>query len=62
MSEDAIVIAKLNVQYYQRLLSSDLSESKRATVERLLDEERRIIAALEGAAPKKNKSESLAAR
>jgi hypothetical protein len=47
MSTDTIAIIRLNIQHYERLLRTGLDDMRRATVERLLDEERRKLAAME---------------
>ena len=45
--DQRIVIAKLNIQHFQRRLAAELNDSKRQTLLRLLAEERAKLAKLE---------------
>jgi hypothetical protein len=47
MNRDAVLIVKLNIEHYERLLQAELDPAKRATVERLLREERGKLSRLE---------------
>jgi hypothetical protein len=40
-------VARLNIEHYRRLLSTDLDETKRQTILRLLAEEEAKVAALD---------------
>jgi hypothetical protein len=48
-------VARLNVEHYRKLLVTELDETKRRTLQRLLAEEEAKLAALEGDRPKKKK-------
>lgn len=41
-------IARLNIEHYRRLLTTELDETKRRTIERLLIEEEAKLIALQG--------------
>ncbi len=49
-------VAKLNIEHYRKLLQTDLEESKRQTILRLLADEEAKLAQLLAADPKKHRS------
>ena len=50
-------VARLNVAHYRKLLATELDETKRRTLQRLLADEEAKLASLESGPPKKKKSD-----
>jgi hypothetical protein len=52
-------VARLNIEHYRRLLTTELDVAKRDTLQRLLAEEETKLAALERQKPDKKKMQQL---